>query len=269
MGNAQPVEAAETSETRSGRPLHDRDDPSARLSPPPPPRRPKDRVRRRMTKAFVALVLGGGFGFGLLFLVMPSAGTATALVRAQAGSHGIAYPDSPPPLRFAKALVATEDHRFYSPFDPGIDAFAIARATLEQITGHRGDPGGSTITQQLAKMLYTPRRGLTAKLEQVALAIKLNFAYSKIQILSMYAEVAYFGSGYYGLAAAGCGYFGKAPANLTWAQAAILAGAVNAPTADDPRTHPADARMREAHVLDRLVAVGYLTRAQAKAALSQ
>jgi membrane peptidoglycan carboxypeptidase len=85
----------------------------------------------------------------------------------------------------------------------------------------------------------------------------------------MYAEVAYFGDGYYGLTAASCGYFGKEPADLNWAQAAMLAGVVNAPTADDPRTHPLAARAREAHVFDRLVAVGDLTRAQAGAAFAQ
>ncbi|MGH2346324.1 MAG: transglycosylase domain-containing protein, partial [Chloroflexota bacterium] len=130
--------------------------------------------------------------------------------------------------------------------------------------------GGSTIEQQLAKMLYTSgRAGLIAKLEQLALAVKLDFAYSKARILSMYAETAYYGDGYYGLEAASCGYFGRKPADLTWAQAAMLAGILNAPTADDPRRHPRQARAREIHVFVRLVAVRYLSKAEAKVALSR
>jgi membrane peptidoglycan carboxypeptidase len=85
----------------------------------------------------------------------------------------------------------------------------------------------------------------------------------------MYAEVAYYGHGFYGLEAASCGYFGRPPSALTWSQAAMLAGAVNAPSLDDPITHPATARAREEHVFARLVAVGNLTRAQADASLSE
>jgi len=87
--------------------------------------------------------------------------------------------------------------------------------------------------------------------------------------LAMYAEVVYFGNGYYGLEAASCGYFGRQPADLTWAQAAMLAGVLNAPSLYNPRIHPSLARWRETHVFRRLVAVGALSEAQAKAALSQ
>ena len=73
----------------------------------------------------------------------------------------------------------------------------------------------------------------------MALAIKLNLTYSKPQILQLYAEIAYYGHGYYGLNAASCGYFGRPPAQLTLVQAAMLAGVVNAPTYDDPLVYPA------------------------------
>ena len=79
----------------------------------------------------------------------------------------------------------------------------------------------------------------------------------------MSASVAYFGDGYYGLAAASCGYFGVAPAALSWPQAALLAGLMQAPSADNPVTHFTLARAREAHVLARLAATRTLTRAQA------
>jgi penicillin-binding protein 1A len=172
------------------------------------------------------------------------------------------------PARFAKSLVATEDHRFYQ--DPGIDPIAVGRVALGYLTGKGTQQGGATITQQLAKMLYTPgQSGFKAEAEQVALAVKLSFTYSKAQILQMYAEVAYFGQGYYSLGAASCGYFGVPPSALAWQQAALLAGLVQAPSAYDPVTHPALAHAREAHVLGRLAATGVLTRAQADAALAQ
>ena len=117
--------------------------------------------------------------------------------------------------------------------------------------------------QQLAKMLYTPGQyGLAAELKQVALAVKLNAAYSKAQILRLYAEVAYYGHGYYGLRAASCGYFGHPPSQLTVNQGAMLAGVVNAPSIDDPVNDPMNARARLTHVIARMVAVGYLTPAQ-------
>jgi membrane peptidoglycan carboxypeptidase len=161
--------------------------------------------------------------------------------------------------------VATEDHRFYT--DPGVDPFALARVVGSRITG-RTDQGGSTIDQQLAKNLYTSgRSGFTQDLEQVALALKLSRTYSKAEILQLYAEVAYYGHGYYGLSAASCGYFGRPPADLTLVQAAMLAGIVNAPTYDDPLVYPAQARARLVHVIGRMAAVGYLTTAQQDAAL--
>ena len=181
--------------------------------------------------------------------------------------HGISYPGVQPPQRFTEALVATEDHRFYS--NSGVDLFAVARLVAGKITGH-ADQGGSTLEQQLAKNLYTTgRSGFTVEAEQVVLAIKLNTSYSKAQILQMYAEVAYYGDNYYGLRSASCGYFGVEPAQLSWPEAAVLAGVVNAPTIDDPRTNPQNARAREQHVVGRLVAVGDLTQAQGTAVLGQ
>jgi membrane peptidoglycan carboxypeptidase len=223
------------------------------------------RLGLRITKIVFILVVVLAVGLGLLFVLTPSAGQATALARAQAREHHIAYPGPPVPPRFAQALVATEDHRFYN--DPGIDPLALVRVAVSWVTG-RQDGGGSTIDQQLAKNLYTSgRSGFTQLFEQVALAVKLNRTYSRAEILRLYAEVAYYGHGYYGLSAASCGYFGRPPAQLTVVQAAMLAGVVNAPTYDDPLVYPAQARVRLVHVIDRMAAVGYLTNAQQDAAL--
>jgi penicillin-binding protein 1A len=113
-------------------------------------------------------------------------------------------------------------------------------------------------------MLYTPgQTGVNVEVEQLILGIKLDVSYSKAQILRLYADIAYFGHGYYGLGAASCGYFGVTPAGLSWPQAALLAGLVQAPSADNPIAHYSVARAREAHVLGRLAATGKLTQAQA------
>ena len=219
----------------------------------------------RIVKVLLAVVVLLVLAAGALFVLTPSAGQATALAQAQAAEHHIAYPGPAVPQNFAQALVATEDHRFYT--DPGVDPLALARVVVSRVTG-RTDQGGSTIDQQLAKNLYTSgHSGFTQDLEQVALAVKLNVTYSKAEILRLYAEVAYYGHGYYGLSAASCGYFGRPAADLTLVQAAMLAGVVNAPTYDDPLVYPAQARARLVHVIGRMAAVGYLTTAQKNAAL--
>jgi membrane peptidoglycan carboxypeptidase len=243
------------------------DDEGADYEPtrPLPQRGTGFRWARRIAKVLAALILIFAAAIGLLYVLTPSAGQATALAAAQAREHHIAYPGPPVPQYFAEALVATEDHRFYA--DPGVDPLALVRVTTSWITGHT-DGGGSTIDQQLAKNLYTGGHSSFPQIvEQVMLAVKLNRAYSRAEILRLYAEIAYYGHGYYGLQAASCGYFGRPPAELTLVQAAMLAGAVNAPTYDDPLVYPARARARLVHVISRMAAVGYLTQAQQDAAL--
>ncbi len=232
----------------------------------PLPVRKRFRIASRIAKILLAIVVVFAVAVGLLFVLTPSAGQATALTGAQAREHHIAYPGPPVPPYFAQALVATEDHRFNT--DPGVDPLALARVVTSWITGHR-DQGGSTIDQQLAKNLYTGgHSGFTQDLEQLAMAVKLNQMYSRPEILRMYAEIAYYGHLYYGLEAASCGYFGRPPDRLTLVQAAMLAGVVNAPTYDDPLDYPRQARARLVHVIGRMAAVGYLTTTQETAALN-
>jgi membrane peptidoglycan carboxypeptidase len=232
------------------------------------PRPYRSRKRRYLKRAAITLVTLGvvlAIAGGALYAFTPSPGEATQLAQQQARQHGIAYPGPVVPENFARPLVATEDHRFYS--EPGIDLFAVARVIKSKLTGGQ-DQGGATIEQQLAKMLYTPgQASLSAEIEQVTLAVKLNNTYSKQQILRLYAEAAYYGHGYYGLEQASCGYFGHPASELTVVQGAMLAGVVNAPSIDDPINDPANARARLTHVIDRMAAVGYLTKAQAGKAL--
>ena len=228
---------------------------------PGPAERHLPRWLRRVLIAVLAIALAGALAFAVLMLVTPSVSTAPSLAQAFDRAHGAPYPGPPVPERFAAALVATEDHRFYS--EPGFDPIAIGRVIAGRLTG-QPDQGGATLYQQLAKMLYTPgSSGPAAQAEQAILGIKLDLSYTKAQILRFYADIAYFGHGYFGLAHASCGYFGVTPAGLTWPQAALLAGLMQAPSADNPIAHLTVARAREAHVLGRLVATGTLTQAQA------
>lgn len=240
-------------------------DPDGDYDLPGRPYRRRWRVLRWLLGLVLALLMLSVIAFGVLFALTPSVANAPTLARAIATAHHAAYPGPAVPPLFAESLVATEDHRFYS--EPGVDIYAIARVAAARITGH-GDQGGATLYQQLAKMLYTPNRsGITVEAEQVALAVKLKFSYSRPEILRLYSDVAYFGNGYYGLEAASCGYFGRPPARMSWAQAALLAGLVQGPSADDPVTSPARARAREVHVIGRLVTTGTLTQGQGRQAL--
>lgn len=229
------------------------------------PRRRRHRrllaVVRRTAVGVIALVAAGAVALAVLLLVTPSASNARQLASAFDHKVGAPYPGVGAPYRFATALEATEDHRFT--IEPGVDPIAIMRVIYGHLTG-QGGQGGATLYQQLAKMLYTPgRTDVAAEFEQVALAVKLKYTYSGAEILRLYSDVVYFGHNYYGLLEASCGYFGVRPAQMSWPQAAMLAGLVQAPSADDPLTYPANGRAREEHVLGRLVAVGALSQASA------
>ena len=247
--------------------------PEAPSGPPAPnrasPARPSSRARRYLKRAAITLlvlILIGVIGVGILWIATPSASDASQLARAQAAQHGVAYPGPPVPSNFTRPLIATEDKRFYA--EPGVDVLAVGRVAWAKVS-NGSDQGGATLEQQLAKMLYTPTEtGPTAELKQVVLALKLNASYSKAQILALYAEVAYYGDGYYGLEQASCGYFGHPAADLTVSQGAMLAGVVNAPSLDDPIADPVSARQRLEHVIARMVAVGDLSSSQAKTALA-
>lgn len=195
----------------------------------------------------------------LLLLLTPSATDASSRASAMVAEHRGATAMPVIPQRVAAAVVATEDHRFYH--HPGLDPIALGRASFGLLRGT--DDGGSTIDVQLAKLLYTGNRGdLASQLDRVGVAIKLDHTYTKNQILLMYLNVAYFGHGFYGLEAASVGYFDQVPQNLDWAQAAMIAGLLQAPTDYDPVDHSRAALLRRHHVLDRLAATGVLTRAE-------
>jgi membrane peptidoglycan carboxypeptidase len=229
-----------------------RERPSGHRTPGRPRRR---RWPRRLLAGVVAVVAGGALLLGAGWVLTPGVGDAADLA-----AHSAQPLTGPVPAKVAAALTATEDSRFAH--TPGVDPLGLIREPLGAVTGR--DEGGATLEQQLAKNLYGDgASGLTAKAQALVLAIKLDRSWSKAQILRMYLDDGYYGHGFYGLTAASHGYFGETPAQLTWAQASLLAGLFQAPSAYDPVVHPGAARARQQHVLDRLVATGSLTRAQA------
>jgi penicillin-binding protein 1A len=219
-----------------------------------------------LVAAAVSLVVVAAIGLGVLVLASPSVGNAPALVAAILAAHHAPSDDGHIPSRLGQALLATEDSRFYQ--DPALDPLGVGRAIIGWVTGN-GNEGGATIEQQLAKMLYAPGTNLRAELEQVGVAFRLDAMYTKAHILAMYLDAAYFGDGAYGCTAAAEHYFGVAPGDLSWAQASLLAGLVQAPSEYDPHGHLSLARSRQRHVLARLVATGTLTPAEAQTIYAQ
>src|SRR5207302_8500328 len=132
-----------------------------------------------------------------------------------------------------KAVIATEDRRFYHHF--GIDPFGLARAALTDLRAGQIVQGGSTITQQLAKVLFlSPERNIARKIRETLLALWLEHRFAKDQLLEIYLNRVYLGAGTYGVDAAAHRYFGKSAAKLNLFESAVVAGLLKAPTRFSP-----------------------------------
>ena len=167
------------------------------------------------------------------------------------------------PQALKEAIIATEDARFYSHF--GVDPMGIARAVYQNFRHGRIVEGGSTITQQLAKVLFlTPDKSLDRKLKEAVLAVELERRYPKDRLLEMYLNQIYFGHGAFGVEAASRTFFGKSVKDLSIAESALLAGLPKAPSTYSPFEHPEAAKRRRATVLARMVDVNVLKDAESK-----
>jgi penicillin-binding protein 1A len=159
------------------------------------------------------------------------------------------------------AFIATEDRNFYS--HHGVDLGGIARAAYAD-WHHEQFQGASTITQQLARKLFlNDEVSISRKIEEALLAIQIERYYTKNEILERYLNIIYFGSGAYGIEAAAHTYFGTDVGRLTIGQAAMLAGMPAAPSAYSPYVSLQRAKERQRHVLERMVASGFITPQQA------
>jgi membrane peptidoglycan carboxypeptidase len=169
------------------------------------------------------------------------------------------------PLTMQQAIIAVEDHRFYKHI--GLDIEGILRASLVNLQSGAIEEGASTITQQLVKNLFlTTDKTWGRKLEEVVLALDMELRYSKEEILEIYLNTIYFGSGAKGIGPASGIYFAKKPADLTLAESALLAGLPNAPSLYSPYVDLNAARQRQAIVLAAMNRYGYIGPATAQEA---
>jgi penicillin-binding protein 1A len=186
--------------------------------------------------------------------------------RGEMPGTSVSLKDLPPYL--PKAFMAIEDRRFYSHY--GVDPIGLLRALLANLM-HRGiAQGGSTITQQLAKNLFlTQERTIWRKLQEVVLAISIERKHGKNEILELYLNRVYFGSGAYGVEAAAQRYFGKPAHDVKLGEAAMLAGLVKSPSRLAPSRNPNGAERRAQIVLAAMADAGYITEGTAEAAIAQ
>lgn len=185
--------------------------------------------------------------------------------RGETGGRTITIREVPPYL--PRAFVAIEDRRFYSHW--GIDPVGIARAVMRNLSGRGVVQGGSTLTQQLAKNLFlTPDRTASRKIQEAILALWLEQTYTKDQILELYLNRVYFGSGAYGVEAAAQKYFGKSARSVSIAEAAMLGGLVQAPSRLSPNRNPEAAEKRAQLVLAAMAEQGFVSESSAKSAMA-
>jgi penicillin-binding protein 1A len=255
-------------------------------------RRRSARARRRRWQLFswftIAVIVGAvTFTAGLIaaplnynfepippksVVLLDSAGHPFAAIRSP--QIEVPVPGSKIPTVMRQAIVAAEDQRFYS--NPGIDPLAIARAAWRDLTGHHLQ-GGSTITQQYVKNVYTgSEQTPLRKLREASLALRLEHHLSKDEILTRYLNTLYLGNGAAGVQAASKFYFGvpiwrinydprtgQDNPSLGLARAAVLAGMAPAPSVWNPVDNPTEARARELYVLNRMLVAGDINSQQA------
>jgi penicillin-binding protein 1A len=253
------------------------------------PRKPASRNRKRVlggaAKIVVLLFLWGAIFsavvLGYFALTLPDTGELTRADRrpsvtilAADGSLLTTFGDlfgQPLSLKemspyLPKAVVATEDRRFYSHL--GLDPIGLARALFANLAAGHIVQGGSTITQQLAKNLFlTPERSLSRKIQETMLALWLEHRFTKDQILEIYLNRVYLGAGTYGVDAAAHRYFGKSARRANLYESAVIAGLLKAPTRFNPTRDHGKAAARTKQVLAKMAEAGFITESQSAAAV--
>ncbi|WP_048645381.1 transglycosylase domain-containing protein [Nitratireductor soli] len=195
-----------------------------------------------------------------------SADGALIANRGMTGGEAVGLHEMSPHI--PQAVIAIEDRRFYSHF--GVDPIGLARAMAENVMAGRLTQGGSTLTQQLAKNLFLkPDRTIERKVQEVLLALWLEQKHSKDQILEMYLNRVYFGSGAYGVEAASRRYFNKSAKEVTLSEAALLAGLLKAPSRLSPARDPQAAETRAQVVLATMRDQGMIGDSEMTTAMSQ
>ena len=252
--------------------------------------------KKKRSKLRIALfIIGGMFGLGvlgfitlvvyiyILSLQLPSTDEfskfkynepmvvydAKGTVIAELGAerrYPISIEDMPPYIY--QAVVAVEDGRFYE--HSGIDPWGIARAMVTNIKAGRMVEGGSTLTQQLVKVIYlSPERKIKRKIKEAIIAYRLDKELSKEKILELYLNQVNFGRGAYGIQAAAINYFGKDVKDMTIAEAAMVAGIPKGPSIYAPHLNMKRAVNRRNHVLKRMRELNYITEEEYNRAVNE
>ena len=161
------------------------------------------------------------------------------------------------PETYIKAIIAAEDRRFL--YHRGFDIISTARAAWRNIKSKDIVEGGSTITQQLGRIMYfSQEKKYSRKVAEVLVAGRIEELYEKEKILELYVNTIYFGSGYYSVYDACMGYFGKAPSEMNDYECTMLAGIPNAPSVYSPDVNPTLAEQRRQQVLVCMAEAGYI-----------
>ncbi len=182
--------------------------------------------------------------------------------------RGVFMPLDQMPQHLINAVVAVEDSRFWK--HKGIDYLAIVRAAVKDVLHVALKEGGSTITQQLAKITFlTPEKTLQRKVREAALAMKIEKKLGKKEILELYLNRVYLGHGAYGMEMASRVYFGKSIREVTLPEAALLAGLIKAPTTYSPYNNLMRAKNRQETVLGRMEEEGYIKKLEKEKAAKQ
>jgi penicillin-binding protein 1A len=216
----------------------------------------------------VPTLTAGPIGTDRDSVVLAADGTVLATLHGAVDRRPV--PLSSVPLVLQQAVVTTEDQRFWT--EPAIDVRALIRAGLADLRAGRAAQGASTIPEQYVKLVLAgqdDQRRLSDKVREATLAYELERHHSRSQILSLYLNTVYLGAGAYGVEAASETYFGVPVANIDLAQAALLAGAIHAPSDDDPLIHPVAAQLRRTFVLSRLRQLDQITPSQEELAGSE
>ena len=253
---------------------------------PPPPldlsdNRHTKRFKRLLILILLSLPLGGGYAYFKGFIArydarFPPASVlfdprdagavsvlsadGTLIAKRGAEYAGSVRLDHMSPY-LIKATLAAEDRKFFD--HRGYDTEGILRAALANFKSGSVKQGGSTVTQQLAKDLFlSADKSYERKIKELIWALRLERVYRKKEILEIYLNRAYLGAGLYGVKAASETYFGKSPANLTLAEAALIAGLLKAPSRYSPRANPDGAIKRSRIVLKAMRKAGFITEAE-------
>jgi penicillin-binding protein 2D len=236
-------------------------------------RGPQGTRRQRVTAVIVAVALGlpalFGVAVGIGLLVtrpiddMPK--RVDTILNAHSGTR-VRLDDVPDQL--SEALIAIEDERFYQ--HSGIDSQGLIRAVLTDLYRHRAVQGGSTLSQQLIKVVYLDNNDDGwRKPEDLLLTLKLEARFSKHTILENYFNAVYYGHGAYGIGEAAQVYFHMPPSQLDLARSSMLAGLPQSPSYYDLYRNPCSARARQFNVLAQMAHDGYISADQAAAAYAE